>query len=86
MKYHDLDTTNWNAYPFEVDGVNFVSKIAPKSPFLARIAMLPAGVFDKMNKDAVRELVGSNLSREYVASKLYAINQSASHAVIELGE
>jgi hypothetical protein len=86
MKYHDLNTTNWNAFPFEVDGVNFVSKISPQSPFLARIAMLPAGVFDKMNKDAVREIVGTNLSREYIASKLQYVNANASHAVIELGE
>jgi hypothetical protein len=84
MKMHELDTTGWNAFPFEVDGVNFVSKISPTSPFMSKIKMLPAGVFEEMNRSAVLEIVGKNLSREYMISKLYHVNENASHAVIEL--
>jgi len=84
MKMHELDTTGWNAFPFEVDGNKFISKIAPESPFMSRIKVLPAGVFEQMNREAVLELVGKNLSREYMVSKIYQINSGASHAVIEL--
>jgi hypothetical protein len=37
-----------------------------------------------MNRDAVLDLVGKGLSREYIASKLYHINEGGTHAVIEL--
>lgn len=84
MKMHELNTKSWHAYPFEVDGVKFVSKVAKNSPFMSRIQMLPAGVFESMNRSAVLDLVGKNLSREYMISKLYAINANASHAVLEL--
>ena len=84
MKMHELDTNGWNAFPFEVEGVNFVSKVSPTSPFISRIKALPEGVFENMNREAVRDLIGTNLSREYLASKLYHVNKDASHAVIEL--
>lgn len=86
MKMHELNTTGWNAFPFEVDGVNFVSKISPTSPFMKQIATLPAGMFESMNRAAVLDLIGKNLSREYMISKLYHVNADASHAVIELAE
>jgi hypothetical protein len=86
MKMHELDTANWNTFPFEVDGVKFVSKVAKNSPFMSRIPFLPAGVFEQMNREAVLDLVGKNLSREYMVSKLYHINTGASHAVLELAE
>jgi hypothetical protein len=86
MKMHELNTTGWNAFPFEVDGVNFVSKISPTSPFMKSIEKLPAGMFESMNRDAVLDLIGKNLSREYMISKLYHVNADASHAVIELAE
>jgi len=86
MKTHNLDTTGWNAFPFEVDGVNFVSKVSPTSPFMKQIATLPAGMFESMNRAAVLDLIGKNLSHEYMISKLYHVNADASHAVIELAE
>jgi len=86
MKMHDLNTKSWHSYPFEVDGVKFVSKIEKNSPFMSRIKTLPNGVFESMNRSAVLELVGENLSREYVISKLYQLNKDATHAVLELAE
>jgi len=86
MKMHELNTTGWNAFPFELDGISFVSKIAPKSPFLSKIAMLPAGVFEAMNRDAVIDCVGKGLTRNEIAERLYFVNLNASHAVLELAE
>jgi len=84
MKMHDLDTNGWNTYPFEVDGIKFISKISPDSSFLSRIKMLPSGVFENMNRSAVLDLIGKGLSREEIAQELYRINENGSHAVIEL--
>ena len=81
---HTLDTTGWNEFPFSTQGHNFVSKIAPDSPFMSRIAMLPAGVFDSMNKSAVADCIGFGLTREQVLEKLASVNENASHAVIEI--
>ena len=84
MKMHDLNTNGWNSYPFEVEGINFISKVSPTSPFMPRIAMLPEGAFIAMNKSAVLDLIGKGLSREEIAQELYRINADGSHAVIEL--
>jgi len=84
MKMHDLDTNGWNAYPFEVDGIKFISKISPHSSFMPKIKMLPSGVFESMNRSAVLDLIGKGLSREEIAQELYRINTDGSHAVIEL--
>ncbi len=84
MKMHNLDTTGWNEFPFEVEGVNYVSKVANNSPFMARIKFLPAGVFESMNSNAVADLVGTGLTREQIIAKLNDVNAEASHAVIEL--
>jgi hypothetical protein len=84
MKQHELNTTNWNTFEFEVDGIPFLSKIAPKSPFMEKIKALPAGVFISMNKSAVIDLVGQGLTRNEIAEQLYRINENASHAVLEV--
>ena len=81
---HNLDTTGWDEFPFEVNGVNYVSKLAPNSEFQSRVKALPAGVFESMNAAAIRDLVGVNLSKEDIIEKLLHINKHGSHAVIEL--
>lgn len=81
---HNLDTTGWNVYPFETQGIKFLSKISPESPMLSRILALPAGMFEAMNCNAISELVGVNLTREQLVAKLQEVNQGASHAVVEL--
>lgn len=84
MKMHDLDTTGWNEFPFDVNGITYISKVANNSPFMARIKTLPAGTFESMNRNAVIDLVGSGLTREEIIAKLNYVNADASHAVIEL--
>ena len=81
---HNLNTEGWAQFPFEIAGQNFVSKVAPHSPFLKQIANLPAGTFEQMNRSAVAELVGVGLSREEILTKLAHVNEGASHAVIEI--
>lgn len=78
------DTTGWNEFPFEYQGVKYISKIAPHSPFVSRIASLPAGVFDTMNRQAIAELVGTTSTRAEIAEKLAKVNENATHAVVAL--
>ena len=71
------------AFPFEVDGIQYVSKIKPESTMAKRVAGVPASVFITLNAECVRELIGK-VSREEAIAKLYSINESASEAVIEI--
>lgn len=84
MKMHELNTNGWNSFPFEVDGIKFVSKVSPESPFMSKIKSLPKGAFESMNKSAVLDCVGKGLSREQIIERLYFINEGGSHAVLEL--
>lgn len=84
MTQHSLDTTGWAQFPFETEGHTFVSKVAPHSPFMKQIATLPAGMFEAMNKGAVADLIGKDLTREEIIQKISFINEGASHAVIEI--
>jgi hypothetical protein len=79
-----IDTTNWVSYPFEVDGVNFVSKLDPQGSFYPQIEALPSGMFTMMNQSAIREIIGkvSLLSTSELESELDRINDGASQALI----
>ncbi len=79
-----IDTTNWVSYPFEVDGVNFVSKLDPKGSFYPQIEALPSGMFTMMNQSAIRDIIGkvSLLSTSELESELDRINDGASQALI----
>ena len=80
--------TNYTDYPFTVNGVNFISRIFSHSEFLNTIKALPAGVFEQMNVQAVREIIGdpSLLTRDELISELEFVNDGGSHAFILLGE
>lgn len=84
MTQHSLDTTGWAQFPFETQGHAFISKVAPNSPFMKQIAILPAGMFETMNKGAIADLIGEGLTREQVLEKIAVVNEGASHAVIEI--
>jgi hypothetical protein len=84
MKQHELDTNGWLEYPFNVNGINFVSKLSPNSDFLPRIKILPEGIFESMNRSAVLDLIGEGLTRDEMIAKLNCVNKDATHAVIEL--
>lgn len=80
---HKLETSSWLSFPFNVNGVGYVSKIKPDSSMAVRIKMVPQDVFISMNIDCVRELIG-NVTREEAIAKLYELNENASEAVIEI--
>jgi len=80
---HNLETTGWLAFPFEVDGIKYVSKIKPNTAMARRVAGVPANLFVSLNADCVRELIGK-ATREEAIAKLGSINLGASEAVIEI--
>ena len=83
-----MTTQTYTDYPFSVDGVNFISRIHSHSQFLSSIENLPAGVFEKLNIEAVQELMGSPklLTIEEIQDELDRINEGGSHSFILLGE
>ena len=80
------DTTGWDSYPFEVDGVQFASLVKPNTFMAKRIAQIPAQVFVEMNTDCIREIIGDVflLSIEELKDELERVNEGASEAVISL--
>ncbi len=82
-----MTNTTYTDFPFTVNGVNFISRIYSHSEFLNRINSLPAGVFDKLNQDAVRDIIGdpSLLSTDELIKELERVNEGGSHAFIMLG-
>jgi ABC-type iron transport system FetAB ATPase subunit len=83
-----MTTQTYTDYPFSVDGVNFISRIHSHSQFLSSIENLPAGVFEKLNIEAVQELMGSPklLTIEEIQDELDKLNEGGSHAFVLLGE
>jgi hypothetical protein len=81
-----LDTTNWAHYPLTVNGIDFVSKVDTNSSMYNKIKVLPAGIFDSMNKGAILEIIGdpSELTYDELVLELERINEGASQAIIEL--
>ena len=80
-------TNNYTDYKFTADGVNFVSRIADHSPFLGAIKNIPTEEFNKMNIDAIAELIGrpSLMTTAEILAKLAEVNEGATHSWILLG-
>jgi hypothetical protein len=74
-------------YPFTSNGVNFISRVYSHSEMAQRIASLPTELFQKLNQDAVTELVGdaSLLTTAELLAELERVNEGGSHAFILLG-
>jgi hypothetical protein len=80
-------TIKWILYPFTVKGVNFISKVNPKSSLGMQIKSIPVQRFDEMNTCAILDLIGdpSLLSREELVLALNLCNvDSGGSARIEL--
>jgi hypothetical protein len=82
-----MTNTTYTDFPFTVNGVNFISRVYSHSEFLSTIKALPAGIFEAMNTEAVREIIGdpSLLSNAELISELERVNEGGSHAFILLG-
>ena len=87
-KYSNVDTTTneWNSIPFEVDGVNFVSKVKKNSEMGMRISQVPVRIFQEMNVGAIRSCIGnpSLMTRDELIKELYRCNIGGSQAILEL--
>ena len=83
-----MTNSTYTDYPFTANGVNFISRVYSHSDMAERIASLPAGVFAKVNEEAVRELIGdpSLLSTPELLNELTHLNAGGSHAFIMLGD
>jgi hypothetical protein len=80
-------TTEYTDYPFNADGINFISRIANNSPFAGRLKFVPAEAFIEMNIQAVRELIGnaSLMTTAEILAELERVNEGATHSWILLG-
>ena len=80
--------SNFVKIPFEVDGINFVSRYDLDSEMGIRISAIPQSVFVSLNRDCIRSLIGdvSTLTRDQILMHLDHINENGSQAFIELGE
>jgi hypothetical protein len=76
----------WVSFPFTYAGKSFNSKVSFNSRQLVSILNLPAGVFNTMNEEALRDLatITASTTREQDILELERINAGASWAVLEL--
>ena len=79
-----IDTTNWASFPFEVDGVQFVSKLDTNGSFYPQVIKMPISMVNLMNESAVRELIGkaSLFSTAELEAELERVNEGATQALI----
>ena len=79
-----IDTTNWASFPFEVDGVQFVSKLDTNGSFYPQITKMPIQMVNLMNESAIRELIGkvSLFSTAELEAELDRVNEGATQALI----
>lgn len=82
-----MTTPTYTDYPFTADGVNFISRIHSDSPLASSIANLPEIVFQEMNIDAIREIIGdaSLLTTAELLAELERINDGGTHSFVLLG-
>lgn len=79
-----LDTANWIEFPFQYQKIAFISKFSPSSPLLERVSNMPVEMLNKINSEALAELLGDNLDRDSISKRLDEANAGASHALIVL--
>jgi hypothetical protein len=83
-----MTNTTYTDFPFTAKGINFISRVYSNSPFLPQIKMLPAGIFESMNIQAVEDLL--TIEKTYTLAEIEAelkrVNDGGSHAFILLGE
>lgn len=76
----------WVSFPFTYEGKSFISKVSVNSRHIAAIVNLPAGVFDTMNRAALRDIatITASTTREEDTAELERVNAGSSWAVLEL--
>jgi len=81
-----IDKSNWESFPFSVDGVEFVSLLDPNGSMYQQVSRIPASLFSTMNEGAIRELIGkvSLMSKSEIQVELDRVNNGYSEAYIAL--
>lgn len=82
----DTTTNEWNSYPFEVNGVNFVSKIRKGSSFDKRAQLVSSDMFAHANRSCIISLIGnpSLMTRHEIVESLAHVNRGGTQAILEL--
>ncbi len=83
-----MTNSTYTDFPFTVSGINFISRVYSLSEMLAQINALPKPIFEQMNQEAVKEIIGdpSLLTSDELLAELDRINEGGSHAFILLGD
>lgn len=81
-----LDTTNWATYPFEVQGIQFVSKLDKDGSMYSKVQELPLPLFTSWNIDAILSLVGNvgSMTKDEITKRLDEVNEGAGQALLLL--
>ena len=77
---------NWKEYKFNVNGINFISKVDISHPSGKRISNLPASTFISMNENAVKSLIHAQDTLESIEKELVRVNEGGTYAFILLGD
>ena len=77
---------NWKEYKFNVNGINFISKVDINHPSGQRINNLPEHVFVSMNEGAVKNLIHAQDTLESIEKELVRVNEGGTYAFILLGD
>lgn len=80
------DISNWEKFPFTVDGVDFVSMLDPNGSMFKQVKTMPANIFTHMNESAIRELIGkvSLMSYDEIQDELDRVNEGFGQAYLAL--
>jgi hypothetical protein len=76
----------WNKYPFNSNGVEFISYINPKGSIAKQVSRVPVDVFNSMNQSCISEFMGdpSLMSRDEILAELEIVNAGYNEAYIGL--
>ena len=82
----NTNTAEWASIPFEVKGVQFVSKIKKNTPLGKRCLSISTSLFAKMNEQAILEMMGnpSLMTRQEIVDSLAHANYNGTQAILEL--
>jgi hypothetical protein len=78
--------SNWQNFPFSVNGINFNSRVDMNSEMGKRISQLPVSIFVQMNQSAVTDLFGdmSGHTLTQIKDRLEVANAGGTQAFLEL--
>ena len=81
-----IDSSNWASYPFEVNGVKFLSQVDPAGDIYAKVALLPKEIFEQMNINCVMNTIGNpaTMTKSELIAELARVNEGASQALVVL--